>query len=50
MADEISETKTRYERLDPNVVKVFRLAELANKVSRRGVRVASPPAWARKAA
>ena len=31
MADEISETKTRYERLDPNVVKVFRLAELANK-------------------
>ena len=31
MADEISETRTRYERLDPNVVKVLLLAELANK-------------------
>jgi hypothetical protein len=31
MTDESSENKTRYERLDPNVIQVFRLAELADK-------------------
>jgi hypothetical protein len=31
MTDEISESKTRYERLDPNVIQVLRLAELADK-------------------
>ena len=49
MADEISETKTRYERLDPNVVKVFRLAELANKDNEDchlGEQEPSPSHWA----
>ena len=40
MADEISETKTRYERLDPNVVKVFRLADRF-RLERSAILVAS---------
>ena len=31
MTDEISESKTRYERLDPNVIQALQLAELADK-------------------